>query len=221
MAEEAIRLGVAEDRVQIIPNGVDKTRLYVRDKNQCRRKLGLPQNARILVTVAHLGKRKGHHEVIQALAGLPEDVKLVIVGGSAQGGTPEILKDVASKAGVRERLILAGRQAHENIPLYFSAADASVLASYREGCPNAVLESLACGTPVIASDVGAVKDILLEPDAGRIVPRKQVPPLRKAIQEVLSDNWEPERVVLKSKVRSWDQVALKVQTVLSNLPEHN
>ncbi len=214
MANEARKLGVPDDLISIIPNGVDLEHFIPHDKRVCRRELGLPESKRLLVTVAHLGHRKGHHEVIRALAQLPEDVSLVIVGGPAQGGTPEELINTATKVGVKDRLILAGRQAYERVPLYFSAADASVLASYREGCPNAVLESLACGTPVVASDVGAVRDILSVPAAGRIVPPLEVEPLREALADVLERQWNSEEVVLKSGVKSWDEVAQEVRKVL-------
>lgn len=217
MADEAIQLGVNKDRIFIIPNGVDKDIFQIRDKKACRRELGLPLDKRLLVTVAHLGHRKGHHEVIQALAGLPEDVFLILVGGAAQDGSPETIMKVAKSFGVENRVMLAGPQPYEQVARYFSASDASVLASYREGCPNAVLESLACGTPVVATDVGAVRDILPVPDAGCIVPRKQAGPLRDAIKEVLSGKWEPERVLLQSKVRSWDQVALEAESVFQKI----
>jgi glycosyltransferase involved in cell wall biosynthesis len=170
LAEAAIDLGVNPANIFVIPNGVDARNFNIKDQTECRRKLGLPFDKRLLVTVAHLGHRKGHHEVIQALAGLPEDITLVLVGGAAQDGTSETIMDMAKSFGVEKRVILAGPQPYEKVALYFSAADASVLASYREGCPNAVLESLACGIPVVATDVGAVKDILPVPDAGRIVP---------------------------------------------------
>jgi glycosyltransferase involved in cell wall biosynthesis len=213
MAEEAHRLGVSNDRLHVIVNGVDLEHFRPREKNECRKLLGLQEEGQLLVTVAHLGHRKGHHEMIRALASLPEDVRLVIVGGSAQGGTPETLKEVARDAGVSDRLILPGPQPYEKIPLYFGAADASVLASYREGCPNAVLESLASGTPVIATDVGAVPDILPVPGAGRIVPAEQVMPLRDAVGGVLTRSWDADEVVRVSGVRSWDQVAEEVRDV--------
>lgn len=217
MAEEAENLGVSKNRLQVIVNGVDREILHPRNQVNCRRELGLPEKGRLLVTVAHLGHRKGHHEVIRALAGLPDDVYLIIIGGSAQGGTPEKLHAVAAEAGIPERLILPGPQPFEKIPLYFSAADASVLASYREGCPNAVLESLACGTPVVASDVGAVRDILPDPAAGRIVPPQQVEPLRNALADILDRKWDPYEVVRVSGVRSWDAVAQEVQGVLGKV----
>jgi len=217
MADEAVKLGVMKERLQVIVNGVDCDHFRPRDKNACRKQLGLPDDGRLLVTVAHLGHRKGHHEMIQALAGLPDDVRLVLVGGAAQGGTPDGLREVARSAGVEHRLILPGPQPYDRIPLYFSAADASVLASYREGCPNAVLESLACGTPVVASDVGAVPDILPVPCAGRMIPPQTVAPLQEALDDVLSRSWDAEQVVRVSGVKSWDQVAVQVRDVLQEV----
>ena len=214
MANEARKLGASVDHLVVIPNGIDHEQFHPKDKLTCRRELDLPLNGRIIVTVAHLGHRKGHNEVIRALADLPDDVRLVIVGGSAQGGTPAKLRAIASEVGIEDRLILPGPQPYEKVPIYFSAADASVLASYREGCPNAVLESLACGTPVVASDVGAVRDILPVPDVGRIVRPQEIGPLRDALEDVLGREWDPEQVVQDSGVKSWDEVAQEVQKVL-------
>ena len=214
MAHEARKLDASVDHLVVIPNGINHEQFHPKDKLTCRRELGLTVDGRLLVTVAHLGHRKGHHEVIRALADLPDDVKLVIVGGSAQGGTPEKLRAVAAEVGVEDRLILPGPQPYDKVPIYFSAADVSVLASYREGCPNAVLESLACGTPVVATDVGAVRDILPEPDVGRIVPPQEIGPLRDTLVDVLDRQWDPEEVVRASGVKSWDEVAQEVQKAL-------
>ena len=215
MADEARRLGVPQERLHVISNGIDRQHFRPRDRRESRQQLGLPEDGYLLVTVAHLGHRKGHHETIKALAGLSDDVRLVIVGGPAQGGTAEGLRQVAREVGVEERLILPGREPYDRIPLYYAAADASVLASYREGCPNAVLESLASGTPVVASDVGAVPDILPVPAAGRIVLAEQVEPLRTALAEVLEQPWDAKEVVRASGVPSWEQVAEEVRKVLS------
>ncbi|WP_316348797.1 glycosyltransferase [Desulfuromonas acetoxidans] len=217
MAEEAVRLGVDTQRLTVIPNGVDLKHFRIRDRQKCREKLHLPATGRLLVTVAHLGPRKGHHEVIEALAALPDDVRLIIVGGDAQGGSKEQLLEVAKKHGVEDRLILPGRQGYDLIPYFYSAADISVLASYREGCPNAVLESLACGTPVVATDVGAVADILPQPECGRMVPAQQVAPLKQALSQVLEKTWPPQQVRSASGVRSWDQVAEEVYKVFEKV----
>ncbi len=217
LAAAAAELGVPDDRLTVIANGVDREHFHPRDKMACRQSLGLPATGKLLVTVAHLGQRKGHHEVIRALALLPSEVRLVIVGGAAQGGTPEKLREVAREAGVAGRLILPGPQAYDRVPLFFSAADASVLASYREGCPNVVLESLACGTPVVATDVGAVPDILPTPAAGRIVPLHDPEALSRALAEVLAVEWPPGEVVENSGVRSWAEVASEVENVFKKI----
>ena len=199
LAETAIKLGVEPAKIIVIPNGVDTDNFNIKDKMACRKYLGLPEDKKILVTVGHLGHRKGHHEVIRALADLPEDICLVLVGGPAQGGTHKTIMVEAKKSGVEKRVILAGPQPYDQVARYFSAADASVLASYREGCPNAVLESLASGTPVIATDVGAVRDILPVPGAGYIVPRKQVAPLKAGIEKTLSTKWDLKQFLRKAK----------------------
>lgn len=216
MADEALALGAVKERVHVVSNGVNLEHFSPRDKEGCRTEVGLPREGQLIVTVAHLGHRKGHHEMIRALASLPDDVRLVIVGGAAQGGTGEQLKGIARENGVENRLILPGPQPYARIPFYLSAADVSVLASYREGCPNAVLEALASGTPVVATNVGAVPDIL-PGTVGRIVPPRQVEPLRDAVASVLDKSWDAKQVVLDSGVRSWEQVAEEVQDIFKRL----
>lgn len=210
MAEEAVKLGADHKRIKIIPNGVKKEIFHKRNKKESRIKLGLPHDKKIMVTIAHLGKRKGHYEVIKALKKLPEDILLVLIGGEAQGGTREELLKAAKENSVEKKLIIKGPRPYEEIPEYLSAADLSILASYREGCPNAVLESLACGTPVVATDVGAVKDILPAPQCGEIVPLKNQEALEKAIAGVLEKDWDKDSVIEQSMVRSWKEVGDEV-----------
>jgi glycosyltransferase involved in cell wall biosynthesis len=218
MAEIAQQLGAPKDRVFVIPNGVDTKFFQPQDKAECREKLGLEKKGRWLVTVAHLGPRKGHWETVRALSRLPEDVRLVLVGGDQTGGKDEqALRHFVDEQNLSDRVIIAGPQPYEKIPLYFSAADASVLASYREGCPNVVLESLACGTPVVASNVGAVPDLLTVPENGRIVPPRDPDSLAAALQEVLDTQWPAETISRSSAVKSWDMVAEEVQGVFKRV----
>ena len=99
MAELAKELGVSPERIHVIPNGVDMELFRLRDRQAARRELGLPATGQLLVSVAHLGERKGHHETIRALAQLPADIKLVLVGGdsaSHRGGKQHLEKLAAS-----------------------------------------------------------------------------------------------------------------------------
>lgn len=222
MADLARELGVPDDRISVISNGVDTEAFQPRDKAAARRELGLPAAGRLIVTVAHLGPRKGSRETIQALADLPSDVRLVLVGGDGEGAkNTEAIRDLAAKLGLGDRVVLAGRQPYRNVPLYFNAADVSVLASYREGCPNVVLESLASGTPVVASNVGAVPDLLSSPGAGRIVPARQVEPLARALTDVLGQEHSAREIATSDSVASWDTVARRACGVLEAAAQHN
>ncbi len=216
MADIARELGVPDERIHVIPNGVDIQAFRPRDKTSARRELGLDEDGRLIVTVAHLGPRKGSRETIRAMTELPSDVRLILVGEDGRGcRNTHAIHALATQLGLDDHVIVAGRQPYEKVPLYFNAADVSVLASYREGCPNVVLESLASGTPVVASDVGAVPDLLSSPVAGRVVPPQQVGPLSEALADVLRTPPAPDDVARVSAVKSWDDVAEATHEVLS------
>lgn len=209
MADVARELGAADDRLHVIPNGVDLAHFQLGDQAAARSELQLPADARLLVSVAHLGERKGHCETVRALSRLPEDVQLILVGGdsAAHSGGKQQLIELADSLGVRERVLFVGKQPYELIPRYFQAANASVLASWREGCPNVVLESLACGTPVVATDVGAVPMMIEDGRNGRIVPVRDPERLAEAIRTVLDSDMSPEQMRSSPSVRSWDDIA--------------
>ncbi len=215
MADIAQELGAEPSRVHVIPNGVDLDRFQPGDRAAARRRLGLPPGGRVLVSVGHLGDRKGHRETLAALARLPRDVRLVLVGGDSKAhrGGKRDLEQLAESLGLDERVIFAGPQPCARVSLYYQAADASVLASWREGCPNVVLESLACGTPVVASDVGSVPMMIEDGRNGRIVPPRDADQLAKAVGEVLDMQLPAEQVRGSRAVRSWDDVAAEVCAV--------
>ncbi|MFW6062445.1 MAG: glycosyltransferase [Planctomycetota bacterium] len=217
LAEAAVDAGIAREKIIVIPNGVDGDTFRPRDRDIARRELGLGLDVPVLVTVAHLGPRKGHLETLRALAKLPGDVRLVLVGDCPAGGrNRRKLQELATRLGVQDRVTFAGRQDRRRVALYFNSADVSVLASHREGCPNTVLESLASGTPVVATDVGAVRDILPR-QAGRIVPVRDADALACGIEDVLGRELSAEEVRGAAAPASWDDVARRVEEVFGNV----
>jgi teichuronic acid biosynthesis glycosyltransferase TuaC len=132
------------------------------DRAAVRAALGV--NGPTLISVGGLIERKGHHRTIAAMRALP-GFELIIVG---EGPERERLSRLIGEYGLGERVRLLGAVAHRELPGLYGAADASVLASSREGWANVLLESMACGTPVVAAKVWGNPEVVSEPAAGLV-----------------------------------------------------
>ena len=166
LAEALTGLGAPAGKVTVLRNGVDLALFHPpADRVAARAALGLAGPT--LISVGHLIDRKGHDLVIEALARLP-DWSLLIVG---EGPERAKLEALAARPGLAGRVRLLGGRPHAELPTLYGAADVLVLASSREGWANVLLESMACGTPVVASDIWGNPEVVRDPEAGRIVPR--------------------------------------------------
>ncbi len=158
-------LGADPQRLHVIRNGVDLERFRPLPQAECRRQLGLPETGTLLLSVGHLVELKGHRLAIDALAQLP-GVRLAIVG---DGVLRRELEARAALPDVAGRVVFAGARPNTELARWYSAADALVLASSREGWANVLLESMACGTPVAATDVGGTAEVIKALVAGRLI----------------------------------------------------
>ena len=155
--------GVPRAAITVLRNGVDPQMFGQRDRDSARLELGIAGPT--LLCVGNLVPEKGHALVIEALARLP-GVHLIAIGSGPQGA---ILRAAAARAGVADRVSWLAPVPQESLANYYVAADVTVLASTREGMPNVLLESLACGTPVVATAVGGSVEIVANDAAGRLV----------------------------------------------------
>ena len=172
LKQRLIDLGIAADRVEVLRNGVDLALFRPHDRNAERRALGLTRPT--LLAVGNLVALKRHRLMIEAVAQMP-DVELAIVGdGPERAG----LERLARERRVADRVRFFGRIAQHRLPEIYSAADVLLLVSTHEGWPNVLLESMACGTPVIVSDLAGIADIVRAPAVGRIL--SEVTPSRLA-----------------------------------------
>ena len=164
LRDRLFSLGAPPERTVVLRNGID-TAMFCppADREAARAALGLSQKT--LISVGGLIERKRHHLTIAAVR-LLQDMHLLIVG---EGPERARLQAQIFAAGLSERVRLVGPVPHAQLPAYYAAADASVLASSREGWANVLLESMACGTPVIASDILGNSEVVRAPEAGRIV----------------------------------------------------
>jgi len=214
LKESMVRLGVPKDKVVVIPNGVDVTRFHRMPRGEARQKLGLACDFRMVVSVASLTEGKNHKLLISAFSKMAESgppTRLYIIGEGPLRGDLE--RQVRSLS-LENRVLFGGPRPNEELALWFNAADVSCLVSAREGWPNVVTESIACGTPVVASCVGGIPEILVTPDLGVLV---ELGPdsILEGLQRALSKEWNRDWLVHYAHSRSWTQVATEVEAYLS------
>jgi teichuronic acid biosynthesis glycosyltransferase TuaC len=149
LMDELVRLGGRADHVHVLRNGVDLQRFMPLPQAEARRRLGLADEGTWLLSVGYLVERKGHHLAIEALAALP-GMRLAIVG---EGEARDALQRQTARLGLSGRVHFAGARPQDELKDWYSAADALLLCSSREGWANVLLEAMACGTPVVATPI--------------------------------------------------------------------
>ena len=180
LKEKLLALGADADRTHVLRNGVDYQLFRPLERGPVREALGMKR--RTLLSVGNLLAFKGHGIAVEALALLPE-CDLVVVGDGPDRGAFEAL---ARQCGVAGRVRFAGSLDQEALAQYYAAADALVLASSREGWPNVLLEAMACGTPVIATSVGGVGEIVTAPEAGIVLAERSAPALADGVRRLFA-----------------------------------
>ena len=184
LMDSLAELGADRQRLHVMRNGVDLERFQPVDRGEARRHLGLPIERRILLSVGLLIERKGHHLAIEALKHLPEDVFLVIAGS---GPEREKLGNLANECGVAARVQFAGQVPNDQLKWWYSAADALVLCSSREGWANVLLEAMACGTPAVATNIWGTPEVIQRRDAGRLMAARTPQALVDACRDLFDD----------------------------------
>ncbi len=166
LKQAMVALGAPPDKVTVLRNGVDTEQFRPpADRAAARAALGLGRPT--LLSVGHLIERKGHHLVIQALARLPGTDLLIVGEGPERGRLTALIKE----RGLGDRARLLGARPHAEMAELYGAADLLVLASSREGWANVLLESMACGTPVVATNIWGNPEVVQRRDAGVIAER--------------------------------------------------
>lgn len=198
LKDRLVDLGTPPERVTVLRNGVDLDLFKPMDRDIARADLSLTR--RTLGSVGWLVERKGHHHAIRALPALP-DTDLLIVG---EGPERSALERLAAAEGVHDRVRFLGRVEQTHLPKIYSALDALVLASSREGWANVLLEAMACGTPVVASAVWGTPEVVTTPEAGVLMKRLDQQGVVEGVTRLFSSY--PERAETRRYAErfSWD-----------------
>jgi teichuronic acid biosynthesis glycosyltransferase TuaC len=193
--------GAEPSKLKVFRNGVDLEKFRPEDRAQARARLKLKAKT-ILLSVGHLVERKGHHIAIEAMASLPEDVLLVIAGS---GPERQALETLAQKIGVERRVLFTGQLPNQELKWWYSAAEALVLGSSREGWANVLLESMACGTPVIATNIWGTPEVVSCPDAGLLMQERTADALTACFSELFQSY--PSRTTVRQHAEkfSWQE----------------
>ncbi len=208
LKDEMVALGACEDKIHVLRNGVDLELFHPLPRRECRRELDLMRIT--LVSVGHLIERKGHHHVIDAVALLPE-VELLIVG---DGEEQHSLQARVERLGLGERVRFLGALDQRELPRVYSAADVMVLASSREGWANVLLESMACGTPVVATSIWGTPEVVSEPCAGVLVERRDGESIAAGVRRLLAHYPDRDATRAYAERFSWDATVAGLRRVL-------
>ena len=200
LKQDLVALGVEDSRVTVLRNGVNLELFRPLDRDAARRQTDV--DGRTLLSVGNLVTEKGHDIVIRALGQLRDDARLVVIG---QGPERERLQELARVLRLQDRVRWVEHVSQEVLAQYYCAADLTVLASHREGMPNVVLESLACGTPVVASAVGGIPEVLgHDLAAGALVERLTPEDFASAIGPRLQATVDRDRIRAHAQGFGWD-----------------
>ncbi|MFM8330748.1 MAG: glycosyltransferase family 4 protein [Candidatus Methylumidiphilus sp.] len=176
-------LGADPAKLHVMRNGVDLRLFHPSDPSAARAELGLAEG-RWLVSVGWLVERKGHDIAIKALPLLPDDVRLAVIG---EGALRTELEKLAAGLGLQDRVRFVGAIPQGTLRLWYAAADALVLCSSREGWANVLLESMACGTPVVATSIWGTPEVVQNRTAGRLMAERTPTALADAVADLFAD----------------------------------
>lgn len=209
--------GVCHKNVTVIPNGIQPQKFKSIDKRKAREFCGLDQDRKYVLSLSRLSHEKGLEFLFRAFAGLHiKDVELLVVG---DGPLKDHLHELAKDLGIAKRVKFIGAVAHEKTLFWYNAADVYCLPSLWEGCPNVIIESLACGTPVVSTKVGGIPDLVPDENYGFLVPSGEAGLLAVALDNALNKPWDRQKIAQYGSRNTWDHVAGSVVDLFQSVLE--
>ena len=206
-----IDMGIAENKVTALRNGVDLT-IFSLPLSRSQLQNDLSVSGKTILSVGHLIERKGHDLIIKALEKLP-DVQLIIAG---IGEEKDNLESLVKQLGLENRVRFLGLVPHDDLKKYYGAVDALVLASSREGWANVLLESMACGTPVVATNIWGTPEVVASNEAGVLVERNPQS-IADGIQRLFENYPNREATRKYAEQFSWDDTTQGQLDIFENI----
>lgn len=215
LRQRALAMGAPSDRSRAVPNGCDLSVFHPRDRTEAREQLKLAPNVPSVVYIGRMDLRKGLRELVEASAQMRElrpDLQVYMVGA---GPDRDQLVGAVEDAGLRGTVHLLPPCAPDEVATWMTAADVVALPSYMEGCPNVVLEALACGRPVVATRVGGIPE-MMDDSCGRLIAPRDAGALAEALSGVLDRAWDPAEISHRGR-RSWKSVSAELLNIFESV----
>ncbi len=210
MRAHMVELGIPGGKIRVHHTGIDRGRFHPVDRAAAKARIGV--DGPLLVAIGHLIERKGQRILLEALEALPGATAILVGEGEDRGA----LERMARKPALAGRVRFLGARPHDELPALLGAADIMVLPSASEGIANAWVEAVACGTPVVTTDVGGARDVVDRPAAGRLVDRTPQA-IAAAVRDILADPPAQAAVVAAAEKFSWEKNSAELFDHLSGL----
>ena len=215
LREKAIAMGAAPEKARSVINGCDLSVFRVRDRLKARLALAIDPATEAIVYIGRMDLNKGIRELVEAAVSLHRlrpNLHVYLVGEGADRATIQSAIDSNNAAGYIHTLPACHS---DDVAVWIAASDLVTLPSYMEGCPNVVLEALACGRPVVATNVGGIPEIMSDA-CGRLVPPRDPGALAEALRSVLNGTWDPN-AISSQRSRSWSDVAAELREIFESI----
>jgi glycosyltransferase involved in cell wall biosynthesis len=205
----ALELGTPAENTEVVGNGVDTAVFQPVDRAAARARFALPADAKVLISVGGLVERKGMHRVIDCLPALldrhPELHYLIVGGASPEGDMRADLGAQVTRLGLGGRVHFLGEIPPVELKGPLSAADVFALSTRNEGWANVFLEAMACGLPVVTTDVGGNAEVVCRPELGAVVPFGDAVALSAALDDALARDWDRAAILEYARANQWER----------------
>ena len=215
LRKKAVVMGAPPEKTRAILSGCDLSVFHVRDRLEARQKLHIDPATEAVVYIGRMDAKKGLRELVEAAASLRllrPDLHVYMVG---EGPDRPLIESAIQANNAASYIHALPECTFDDVAVWMAAANLVTLPSYMEGCPNVVLEALACGRPVVATNVGGIPEIMSD-ECGRLVPPREPAELAQALASVLDRSWDAKAISAYGG-RSWSTVAAEMLEIFEKL----
>jgi len=211
LKDEIVKLGVPSRKIHVIYNGVNHDKFSSENNTP-------PEGSeqQYILYVGNLKKDKGVFELLHGFSQIHDNYPFLKLMYAGPGALKDELLLQATQLGIKNKVTLLGSVNHSELPSLMQKATLLVLPSYNEGVPNVVLEAMACGTPVVATSVGGIPEVVNESLCGVIIKPKNNEAVAQGLTKALNTNWSPEKIKQHSLQFSWEKNKTQLINLLSN-----